>query len=469
MIKRQNIQYLASLPPEWPEDLLPAIRRTIASSADKIVILDDDPTGTQTVHDLPVLTHWSVSALVNELQGEAAAFFILTNSRSLTEDKACALAKEIGSNLQQAMRHTGVRCLLVSRSDSTLRGHFPAEVDAMAEVTGKSALPYLILPFFLEGGRYTVGDIHYVQEGDTLVPAAETMFARDRAFGFINSNLKDWVVEKSSGNITSSSITSVTIEDIRRKGPQKVAEVLRAVPERTACIVNAASYRDMEVVVSALLEVEREGKEFLYRTAASFVRCRTGMDHETSLLTGEQLRCNNGHGGLFIIGSYVNKTSSQLAALLADQELIGIEMEVDKLLDQSTQAAEIRRVTQATTAALENGYDCAVFTSRKLIAGDDAAASLAIGQRVSNSLIEVVRGLSIQPSYLVAKGGITSSDVATKGLGVVRAMVIGQPLPGVPAWRLGPETRYPDMAYIVFPGNVGEDDALVQLRRGLKA
>jgi uncharacterized protein YgbK (DUF1537 family) len=75
----------------------------------------------------------------------------------------------------------------------------------------------------------------------------------------------------------------------------------------------------------------------------------------------------------------------------------------------------------------------------------------------------VVRALTIRPRYLVAKGGITSSDIATQGLGVRRALVLGQILPGVPVWQLGPETRHPALVYIVFPGNVGGPQALAEI------
>ncbi len=159
-----DIGYLDTLPPEWETDLLSAIREKIGKSNAKIVILDDDPTGTQTVRDLPVLTHWSEQALREELTGRYPAFFVLTNSRSLPETGACKLAHEIGTNLRRASEQTAIPVVLISRSDSTLRGHFPAEVDELARVMGKEKLPYLILPFFLEGGRYTLNDIHYVRE-----------------------------------------------------------------------------------------------------------------------------------------------------------------------------------------------------------------------------------------------------------------------------------------------------------------
>ena len=462
-----NLSLLDSLPPEWAV-VLPLIRDEIAKSKYKIVILDDDPTGTQTAKDLPVLTHWSTKALRAELIGDYPAFFILTNSRSLPETAACELATEIGTNLKAASEATGVRTVLISRSDSTLRGHFPAEVDAMAEAMDKGKLPYLIVPFFLEGGRYTINDIHYVQEKEQLIPAAKTPFALDAAFGFRSSNLKEWVEEKSRGKVAASDVTTISIDDIRLGGPMRVAEILRGVPKGSACIVNAASYRDMEVLVAALLRVESNGKEFLYRTAASFVRSRTGQDHKAALLSRKELTTDSHHGGLFVIGSYVKKTSRQVEALFTKTDIETIEIDVKALLDPIGNKTEVSRAATLTSAFLAKGKDVAIYTSRTLITGENSAASLAIGQTVSDSLIEIMQGISVQPRYLVAKGGITSSDVATKGLRVQRAIVLGQALPGVPAWQLGQETRYPGMSYIIFPGNVGDDDALVRIKMNLQ-
>lgn len=465
-VKKDSL--LASLSPEWPESLLPCIRERIRGSKYKIIILDDDPTGTQTVRDLPVLTDWSVTSLSDELVREFPAFFLLTNSRSIPPEKACKLATEIGQNLLAAEQQTGIRVIPISRSDSTLRGHFPDEVDSMALVMGKENLPYLVLPFFLEGGRYTVDDIHYVQEGDEFIPAAETPFARDAAFGFSNSNLRKWIEEKSRGKIKADQVVSITLGDIRSGGPARVAEILRNVPEGAACFSNCASYRDMEVVVAALLEVEQEGKEFLYRTAASFVRTRTGMDSRIETLRRESLvNQTTNSGGIFVIGSYVEKTCRQIELLFEQTKIKPIEIIVNRLLDSKERDLEIDRVSQEMNSALAQGEDVAVYTSRNLVTGTDGTESLHIGQTVSDSLIGVVKKLAVQPRYLVAKGGITSSDVATKGLGVKRAMVLGQPLPGVPAWQLGPETRFPGMTYIVFPGNVGSNDALVSLQRSL--
>jgi len=464
-----DIAYLDTLPPEWGESLLPRIQQELQDSPYKVVVLDDDPTGTQTVRDIPVLTHWQVEELEQELKGPYPAFYILTNSRSLTEPKARELAIVIGTNLQQASERAGIRVVVISRSDSTLRGHFPSEVAAGAHVLGKEKLPYLVLPFFLEGGRYTVNDIHYVREGDKLVPAAQTPFARDAAFAFSHSNLKDYIEEKTGGAIAAHQVTGVSIDAIRNGGPDRVAEIFRGVAPGTACFVNAACYRDMEVIVTALLTVEREGYEFLYRSAASFVRTRIGIDADSGLLPGHELVSDSANGGLFVIGSYVPKTTSQVAKLFELTDIEQIEVQVSELLEETRRAREIARVAARAEQVIAAGMDAAIFTSRSLVTGSDAESSLKIGQAVSDSLVEIVTDISVQPRYLVAKGGITSSDIATKALGIKRAMVIGQALPGVPAWRCGDETRYPGTTYIVFPGNVGEDDALAQIQKKIKS
>ena len=151
----------ASLPDEWPEDPTPAIRRRLAERGDRLVVLDDDPTGAQTVHGVPVLTEWDVDTLSEEL-ARSPVFYILTNSRGLAEREATALAGEIGGRLAQAAERSGRAYALASRSDSTLRGHYPAEVEALAEAVGGGFDGVIFAPFFEEGGRFTIDDVHYV-------------------------------------------------------------------------------------------------------------------------------------------------------------------------------------------------------------------------------------------------------------------------------------------------------------------
>jgi uncharacterized protein YgbK (DUF1537 family) len=173
-------------------------------------------------------------------------------------------------------------------------------------------------------------------------------------------------------------------------------------------------------------------------------------------------------GGLTVVGSYVPKTTEQLDALLANPELVQVEISVADILSSARRVAELSQVVAQTNRALLADRDVVVFTSRQLITGNDAAGSLDVGAKVSDALVEIIRRLEVRPRYLIAKGGITSSDLGTKGLGVKRARVLGQVLPGVPVWELGPETKFPGLPYIVFPGNVGGPEALHNAVQKLK-
>ncbi len=456
-----------SLPDIWPEALLPAIQARVREDARKLVVLDDDPTGTQTVHDIPVLTAWSVAALEAELLQEAPAFYLLTNSRSYGPETAQSINEEIGRNLSAAGRNVDRDFAVVSRSDSTLRGHFPGEVDALATGLARKFDAWILAPCFFEGGRYTVNNVHYVAEDDWLIPAAETPFARDAAFGYQSSDLRDWVAEKTGGRIAAEAVPSITIEEIRRDGPARVAERLLALPAGAVCVVNAAAARDLEVLVAALLAAEGQGKRFLYRTAASFVPARAGLAPRP-LLRADELRLPPIGGGLIMVGSYVPKTTAQVRTLLGESAVVGIELHVERLLDEDRFEQEVQRVAGEIERALSRNADAAVYTSRELVTGPDGESSLAIGRRVSSGLVAIVKTLAIRPRYLLAKGGITSSDLATAGLNVVRALVLGQILPGVPVWQLGPESRFPGMPYIVFPGNVGTPEALLDVVDALR-
>lgn len=459
---------LKGLPPVWPEDLLPAIRQKIERESDSLVVLDDDPTGTQTVHDVPVLTNWEVATLVEEFSKAPPLFYVLTNSRSVAQTEAVSLAREIGSNILAAARQTGRGFEVVSRSDSTLRGHFPAEVDALADAVGLEDATRIIVPFFDEGGRYTIGDVHYVREEEQLIPAAQTPFAKDAVFGYENSNLRQWVEEKTCGQIAASSVKSLSIEEIRVDGPDYVAQKLRDCAGGGVCIVNSADYRDIEVVVLGLLKAQGEDARFLFRTAASFVRVRAGLAPRP-LVTVDEIVPGSGTGGLVVVGSHVPRSSEQLSHLLQNSNISGIELRVENILVSESRDREIANIVEFAEAALAKGQDVAVYTSRGLVVGNDDAGSLAIGRLISQALVEVVRSISLQPRYILAKGGITSSDIATQALNITRAKVLGQILPGVPVWRTGPKSKCPDMAYIVFPGNVGASDAIsvvVQSFRG---
>jgi uncharacterized protein YgbK (DUF1537 family) len=443
----------AELPPVWPEPLLPAIRARIEAQGQRLVVLDDDPTGTQTVHGLPVLTEWSVDSLATELE-RSPVFYVLTNSRALGAADAVTLAREVARNLVIAAKLSGRRYVVNSRSDSTLRGHFPAEVDALSEVlTDGDVAPYagyVVAPYFAEGGRFTIGDVHYVLQGETLVPAAQTEFARDPVFGYAHSALPEWVQEKTGGRVRAIDVVCVTLDDLRREGPAAVTAKLLGMPQGGATIVNSADDRDQEVFVTGLLDAEALGRRFIYRTAASFVRVRGGIAQKP-LLDADETRGEGGAGGLVVVGSHVAKTSDQLRAALELPEVASIELSVDALLDPAREKAEQARALAEINARLAAGVDAILSTSRALRTGGSAEESLAIAKTVSNALCHIVQHLSTRPRFLIAKGGITSSDVATRVWACAGPWCSVSSCPASRSGSLAARARSPACAMSSFP------------------
>lgn len=454
-------QVFASLPAEWAGDLLPNIQALLQETRQKVFVLDDDPTGTQTVYDTVVLTEWSVDTLCQEMGNPSPCCYILTNSRSVSETAAEALNTQIAQNLQAASKKTGRAFTVVSRSDSTLRGHFPAETDALAKSLDTQPDGVLIVPAFMAGGRYTINGVHYVEEGEQLIPAAQTPYARDSVFGYNHSDLRDWVEEKTGGLVQASEVTVIAIDLIRKGGPDAVREVLSQSHKGAVYVVDAVTERDLAVTALACLQAEAAGKRLIYRTAASFAAARVGIALRPTLQTAD-MSLLSGNGGLVVVGSYIKKSSDQLGFLLASDAVTGIEVDVQALLDADKRAAEITRVVDTVNGILASGGHAAIYTSRELVLGHDSDSNLSIGQQVSFSLVEIVRSLNVVPRFIIAKGGITSSDLATKALNIKRAEVLGQILPGIPVWRPDHNSDYAGGTYIVFPGNVGGNDALLR-------
>ena len=445
---------ISSLPKEYPIDLTNRINIERKKLDLTIVVLDDDPTGTQTVHGIPVLTEWGIDNIYAEFSAKSDLFFILTNSRSLSRDDANGLAKEIGKNLLEASNKAGRDFLVISRSDSTLRGHYPNEVEALqGELGNKEALKILI-PAFFESGRYTINDVHYVKEDNLLVPAAETPFAKDKVFGFSNSNLKEYVEEKTGGVVKADEVVSFSLSELRIASPEDIAEKLLSCHEGDTCIVNAVSYRDLQVFALGMF---LSGRKVLLRTAASIIPVLLSMASKP-LLKSRDFQSKNAGGILILVGSYVPKTTVQLKRLSEVEGLRQFEVDVEKVLSEGQEM--LLKYRDKINKLIGDGQDVLVFTSRKLVAVNNPLKSLEIGNRVSDFLTALIQGLSNKPKCIMAKGGITSSDTATKGLAVKKAMVLGQVEAGVPVWKLGKESKFPGMNYVILPGNVGDDNTL---------
>ncbi len=432
----------------------------------KIVVLDDDPTGVQTVHGVYVYTDWSEESIRAGLESPESIFFILTNSRSFDSGKTAQVHEEIARRVVKVSKETGKRFLLISRGDSTLRGHYPLETQVLRETLEREAEEKIngeiILPFFLEGGRYTIGNVHYVAMGDELVPAGQTEFAGDKTFGYKSSNLCEWIEEKNGGAYKKEDVTCITLAELRALDFASIEQKLLSVSGFGKVVVNAVDYADVEVFVTALVSVLNKGREFLFRSAAVLTRVLGGIQGR-EVLTREELNDKeNKNGGLILIGSHVKRTTQQLEQLKKAGFITFVEFNQHLAVDAQKLAAEQKRVISIVEAEIKSGRTVAVYTRRDRfdLNTTDKEEELRLSVRISDAVSGIAGNLTVRPNFIIAKGGITSSDVGTKGLKVKKALVLGQILKGVPVWLTGPESKFPNMPYVIFPGNVGDENAL---------
>jgi uncharacterized protein YgbK (DUF1537 family) len=433
----------------------------------KIIVLDDDPTGVQTVHHIDVLTQWDQDLLREAFHGIEPLFFILTNTRGLDAEQAARINREIARNVQTVAAEMNVEFAFVSRSDSTLRGYYPLETDVLSEEmlawSGKDYDAHLLIPAFFEGGRLTRDNVHYIKERNELIPVNESEFAKDKVFGFDHADLTKWVQEKTAGRWSAQDCVVLSLELINQ-GPTAVEEILLSLRGNVPVIVNCLSYEDLDIVSLAVLKAEAKGKNFIFRTAASFVKSYGGISDQDYLPPELLINPNCAvHGGLVVVGSYVQKTTRQLEQLIKQTNIIPVEMNVSKILDPSWQHAELSRLISQVGEYIAKGDNVVLYSSRNLITGDNSSDNLKISQTVSSSLVQVLQSIQYSPKFIIAKGGITSSDIATQGLGIRKAHVIGQAAAGVPVWITGEEAKFVGLPYIVFPGNVGNDDSLATI------
>lgn len=435
--------------------------------ARKIIVLDDDPTGVQMVHGISVYTDWTLETMMKGFQEPQSMFFILTNSRGMIASQSKAVHHDIARHAVQASKALNIPFIIVSRGDSTLRGHYPLETETLKDTiqaeTGITFDGEVILPYFKAGGRFTIDNVHYVQYGDELVPSGETEFARDRTFGYTKSDLGEWVEEKTSGVYTAASTTYISLERIRALDYDGIEQQLLQVTDFNKIVVNAVDDADVAVFATALVRAIKKGKQFMFRTAATFTKVIGGVG-DKPLLTREELidAAAESQGGLIIVGSHVKKTTEQLQSLKSCEAISFIEFNVHLVTDPAAFQAETERVIAAVEALLASGTTVTVYTRRERLDLGEGKQEEELEQsvRISDAVTSIVERLTIRPSYIIAKGGITSSDIGTKGLQVKRATVAGQIKPGVPVWLTGDESKFPGLPYIIFPGNVGNVDTL---------
>lgn len=441
------------------------LAKEIQESRKKFVVLDDDPTGVQTVHDITVFTDWSVESMKKGFSLDDKLFYVLTNSRGLTQEQTTILHKEVAANAMRAARECGVEFSIISRSDSTLRGHFPLETRLLKEELEAGGQPKIdgeiLFPFFKEGGRFTANDIHYVAYGDELVPAGDTEFAKDKTFGYASSNLCEYVQEKTGGEFEAKDVTRISLYSLRGGEVNVIKHQLLEVTDFGKVIVNALDYDDVKVFVTALYQAFAEGKNFMFRTAASFVKVLGGVSDIPLLTRKDMVQRESTKGGIIVVGSHTQKTTEQVEELRNIPGLEFIEFNSDLVLENRLDE-EVARVNRLSEELIAQGKTVVAYTKRKLLTveHDTKEQALLRSVKISEGVQALVGNLNIQPAFVIAKGGITSSDVGVKALRVKQALVLGQIRPGIPVWKTDADSKFPGIPYVIFPGNVGTKDTL---------
>jgi uncharacterized protein YgbK (DUF1537 family) len=427
----------------------------------KIIVLDDDPTGSQTVHSCLLLTRWDVPTLRMALADAAPLFFVLTNTRGMDAPRAAAVTREVCENLKVALADYGGPVLFVSRSDSTLRGHYPVETDVMNEVLGPFDAT-LLTPAFFEGGRITRDSTHYLVVDGKPVPTHETEFARDSVFGYTTAFLPDYVAEKTGGRVMAGQVARLTLAELRTG---KAEAWLAAFANKAVGVVDGESPDDYRILADAVLKAAAGGKRLLFRSAASLLTALARLPPQPVAAEAFATLVRDGQPGAVVVGSHVAKTTAQLAALLQERGIVGLPLDVARL--PAERAAVVDELSGSIAHVHRQGLTPVVFTSRNERQFASTAERLAFGEAVSATLMDVVQRLPTTLGFLISKGGITSNDVLSTGLALTASRVLGQILPGVTVVQTPPRHRLPQLPVVIFPGNVGGEDALAEAYRRL--
>ncbi len=431
----------------------------MSNSQPKIIVLDDDPTGSQTVHSCLLLMKWDVETLKIGLQDSVPIIFILTNTRALAPSQAQQITAEVCQNLKQALQETQIdNYLVVSRSDSTLRGHYPVETDAIAKELGKFDAHFLT-PAFFEGGRITKDSTHYLMIDGALTPVHETEFARDSVFAYSYSYLPEYVAEKTDQKIAAQDVIKLSLEDIR--GENLLGKLLQ-LHNNQCVVVDGEVQADFDLLSQAVLAASGQGKKFLFRSAASLLTSLAQLGAQPIAANEMAAYKPTNKAGAIIVGSHVNKTTRQLNQLLKESDLEGIEIDVVRLRDFPSQRKEmLAEALNKVNLSWQQSKTPVIFTSRNELDFSSIQQRLDFGVRVSSLLMDIVKGLPSEIAFLISKGGITSNDVLSDGLSLNRARLLGQILPGVSVVRTAENhPQFPNLPVVLFPGNVGSDNDL---------
>lgn len=413
----------------------------------RYVVLDDDPTGVQTLAGIHVLLAWDEGDVRAALDGRPSVHLV-TNARALAPERA----RVVTASAARTALSAAPGALVVLRGDSTLRGHLLEEVEAVASVvTAGRVPPLLLVPALPSAGRVTVAGVHLLERDGRFVPLHETEYATDGVFSYRSARLLEWAEERSAGLFRAGDGRELHLDDLRARGPAGVVDALveLASAGRPAVLApDAVTEGDLELVAEGYRRAVAAGSEALVRCAPAFVGVLAGTTaRDSAPAPGE-------HDGMLVVcGSYLPATTAQLRVLVDERP--GSLVEVDPAaLASASPESEVRRAAAAASERIRDGRLAVVSTSRLRPLGTE---TLDAGERIAAGIAAVAGAIEPRPSVVVAKGGITSCVTLRDGLGVRAAEVVGPVLPGVSRWRAG------DLDYLVVPGNVGDDRLLADL------
>ena len=431
----------------------------------KYIVLDDDPTGIQTVSDVLVLVNYDLNLLEETFKDPREMFYISTNSRAFSEKETTQYHQKLIQSICDIAKKLNYDFTIVSRGDSSLRGHFPLEGEIIKEVLNKNGyqIDGEILCPYLDGIRQTINDIHYITSNNTMIKVGDSEFAKDKTFGFKSSDLKDYVEEKTKGKYLAKDCISIYIDDLNHE--EIVIDKLNSVTNFNKVIVNCKSIDDLKKFVKAY---EKCNKKYLFRCAASLVK-ELGHIKDNAYL--DKQKClSYGSGGLIIVGSHVKNTSDQLAYLLEhDKTIEYVEFDQHKILNNGLHE-EAKKCALIVNEKLRAGKVVVLATRRErfFLPDDQKDKQLEVAVAISKELTGILSMLEVRPSFLITKGGITSYDCLSHGLKVKKGLALGQIDKNIGVLKILDDSKFKDMPVVIFPGNVGNVDTLYNVMKGLK-
>ncbi|MFM7549920.1 MAG: four-carbon acid sugar kinase family protein [Cyanobacteriota bacterium] len=454
----------------------------------KVIVVDDDPTGSQTVHSCPLLLRWDPGTLRRGLAHPSPLLFVLANTRALGPVEARQRVAEICRALKPLLEEAEAageidRWLIVSRGDSTLRGHFPLEVEAIEQELGPFDAT-LLAPAFLPGGRTTVGGVHLLH-GE---PVHTTPFARDRLFGYGTSHLPAWVEAKTGGRISANEVHHLGLAELEA-GQGALQQRLAELPAGAMVVVDAQEPQHLAALgravralgVPAAATPWQRPRRFLFQSAASLLNGLAPIPPQPLAARGlARLRRQGADGqprpGLVLVGSHVPLADAQLAVLLETPGCGGVEIPVAKLAravegpaPRELLASLERQWLDELELVLAAGATPVLFTSRGEVPCASAAERRRLGTELARLMARLAARLAPRLGYVISKGGITSHTLLADGLGVGVVELQGQLLPGLSLVLTPTDAPEPALPVLTVPGNLGEAQTLRQAWQLLQA